>query len=185
MGGPFNRYQAVETGMAGDGEAFRVAELLFILDKRGKRTKLTLMKIKFLLLAVWVPLFFTGCAATLQSAHFPDQTKVVEDAGKGRIYVIRPGLTGIGIGTEVRDDGKLIGSTGPHGFLCWERAPGNAVITSTAENTSEVQVPVQAGQVNYIVEQLDFGWISTVNRLEVVSEAEAAAALKKCKPPIH
>jgi hypothetical protein len=143
------------------------------------------MKFRCLLFVALIPLLFTGCASSLQSAHFPDQAKIVEDPGKGRIYVIRPGLTGIGITTDVRDDGKLIGSTGPHGFLCWEREPGDATITCTAENVSEVQVAVQAGKVNYIVEQLDFGWITTSSRLEVVSEDAAGIALKKCKPPIH
>ena len=156
-----------------------------ILDKWGNRMKIALMKIRFLLFASLLPLLFTGCASTLQPAHFPDQTKVVEDPGKGRIYVIRPGLTGIGITTDVKDNGQLVGSTGPHGFLCWERAPGDAVITSTAEDTSEVQVTVQAGKVNYIVGKLDFGWIITSSRLAVVSEEEARVALKKCHPPVH
>jgi len=143
------------------------------------------MKIKSLLAAIVIPILFGGCASTLQPAHFPDQAKAVEDSGKGRIYVIRPGLTGIGIGTEVRDNGELVGSTGPHGFVCWERAPGGTVVSVTAEDTSEVQVTVQAGQVIYIVEKLHFGWISTSTRLDVVGEAEAAAALKKCQPPDH
>lgn len=157
----------------------------FILDKRRNHTKLERMKISWLLFVLAIPILLTGCASTVQPVRFPDQAKVVEDPRKGRIYVIRPGLTGLGISTEVRDNGRLVGSTGPHGFVCWERAPGEAVISATAEDTSEIRVAVKPGQVVYIIEKLDFGWISTTSRLDLVSETEAAAALKKCKPPMH
>ena len=155
-----------------------------ILDN-WKITKIKLMKIRFLLFLSLMPILLTGCVSSLQSVHFPDQAKVVENPSQGRIYVIRPGLTGLGIATEIRDNGTIVGNNGPHGFLCWERAPGSVTITSTAENVSVIQVTVQAGQVSYIVEKLNFGWISTVNRLDVVSEEQAAVALKKCEPPIH
>jgi hypothetical protein len=142
------------------------------------------VKIKFTALIFIIPFLFLGCAASNQYAHFPDQTKIVEDPGKGRIYVMRPGLTGIGIPTDVRDNGTLIGNTGPHGYLCWERKPGYAIISAEADDLGKVKVNVQAGQVNYIIQKMEFGWISTDNRLDIVSEAAGREALKKCKPPI-
>ncbi len=80
-------------------------------------------------------LVVTGCSSTQQFVPFPDQSKVVEDPSMGRIYVMRPATVGAAISMDVADDGKIIGSTGPHGFLCWERKPGDAVISSKAENT--------------------------------------------------
>jgi hypothetical protein len=141
------------------------------------------MKIKFIHSLSLVLLLFTGCASPQQLFHFPDQSKVVEDPSKGRIYVIRPKLTGIGIPSEISDDGESIGNTGPRSFLCWERKPGNATISGETDNTSEVNVNVQPGEVTYIIQTLHFGWITTDNRLDTVNEDEGKEALKKCKPP--
>ena len=84
---------------------------------------------------------------------------------------------------DVADDGKIIGSTGPHGFLCWEREPGDTVISSKAENTSAVKVSAEPGKVNYIFQHIEFGWVSARNRLDLVSEDEGKKVLKECHPP--
>lgn len=141
------------------------------------------MKIKFLIFLPIAAILFTGCASTQQFVHFPDQTKIVEDPTKGRIYVMRPATVGAAISMDVADAGKIIGSTGPHGFLCWEREPGDAIISSKAENTSAVKVSVEAGKVNYVFQHMEFGWISARNRLDIVSEDEGKKVLKECNPP--
>ena len=128
-------------------------------------------------------MFVSGCASNAQYVHFPDQNKVVEDPGKGRIYLLRPKLAGMGISSDISDDGEAIGCTSPRGFLCWERKPGPTTISGKTDDTSEITVNVQAGEVSYIRQTIDFGWISTDNRLEIVTEQEGKEALKKCKPP--
>jgi hypothetical protein len=141
------------------------------------------VKIKLLLFLFAIPLLLTGCASTQQFVRFPDQTKVVEDPSKGRIYVMRPATVGCGISMEVADDGRIVGSTGSHGFLCWEREPGDAVVSSKAENTSAVKLNVQAGKVNYIFQHMAMGWVIARNRLDIVSEDEGKKVLKECNPP--
>jgi hypothetical protein len=141
------------------------------------------VRIKPLIFIFATSLLFFGCATPQQLVHFPDAKKVVEDISKGRIYVIRPGLTGIGISTDISVDGENIGNTGPQSYLCWEQEPGNVTISAKSDNVSQVEVNVVAGQVNYIIQKLHFGWITTDNQLTVVREAEGKEALKKCKPP--
>ena len=141
------------------------------------------MKVASLTFLSVICLLFTGCASNQQFVHFPDQTKVVEDPSKGRIYVMRPATFGASISMEVADDGKIVGSTGPHGFLCWEREPGDAVISSKSENTGAVKVNVQAGKVNYIFQHIAFGLFLDRNRLDIVSEDEGKKVLKECNPP--
>jgi hypothetical protein len=141
------------------------------------------MEKKFMLLIFALALFVSGCASNAQYVHFPDQNKVVEDAGKGRIYLLRPKLAGIGISPDISDDGEAIGCTSPRGFLCWERKPGYTIITGKTDNTSEITVNVQAGEVSYIRQTIHFGWISTDNRLDIVTEQEGKEALTKCKSP--
>jgi hypothetical protein len=135
------------------------------------------------MLILTASLLFFGCATPQQLVHFPDAKMVVEDPSKGRIYVIRPGLTGLGISTDISADGEIIGSTGPQSYLCWEQEPGEVAISAKADNVSELEVNVLAGQVKYVVQKLHFGWITTDNQLTVVSEDVGKAALKKCKPP--
>jgi hypothetical protein len=84
---------------------------------------------------------------------------------------------------DVSDSGKIIGSTGAQGFLCWEREPGDTVISSKSENTSAVRVSVEPGQVYYIFQHLEIGWVMARNELELVNEADGKKALKKCDPP--
>ena len=123
-------------------------------------------------------LFFVGCASTQQFVPLPDQTKEVEDSAKGRIYVMRPATIGAAISMDVSDEGKIIGSTGAHGFLCWEREPGDVVISSKAENTSAVNLPVKAGQVHYIFQHLRLGLVMARNKLEIITEEEGKKDLK-------
>jgi hypothetical protein len=142
------------------------------------------VNIKFILFILVLPLLFAGCASNEQYVRYPDQNKVVEDPAKGRIYVIRPKLAGMGITPQISDDGASIGNTCPRGFLCWERAPGIATISGKTDNISEVTVDVKAGGVSYIIQTIEFGWTSTDNRLDVVSEQAGREALTHCKPPV-
>jgi hypothetical protein len=142
-----------------------------------------IVRIKPLIFIVVIALLFSGCATPQQLVHFPDAKKVVEDPSKGRIYFIRPGLTGIGISMDISVDGEVVGSAGPQSYLCWEQEPGKVTISAKADNVSEVEVNILAGQAKYIIQKLRFGWITTDNQLTVVSEADGIEALKKCKPP--
>jgi hypothetical protein len=69
---------------------------------------------------------------------------------KGRIYVLRTDHLRRGCPSNVWDDGKIVGTLNGEGFLCWEREPGTAVISSKIENTSTLNVNVQAGKCRKI-----------------------------------
>lgn len=128
-------------------------------------------------------LLLTGCAGTKQYVAMPDQSKTVEDATKGRIYVMRPATIGSAISMGVTDGGKPIGATGPHGYLCWERQPGDTILTSSSESENRLSLTVEANKVYYLFQHLRMGmWIAR-SELELVTDLkEALAVLKKCKP---
>lgn len=141
------------------------------------------MKTVQLVVGCVASLLLAGCASTRQFVPLPDQAKKVEDLTKGRIYVIRPATFGAAISMNVSEDGKPIGVTGPHGFLCWERTPGDTIITSTSEGASEVPLTVEPGNVYYLFQHVRMGlWIAR-SELERVDEDEGLKELKKCKPP--
>jgi hypothetical protein len=75
-----------------------------------------------------------------------------------------------------------IGSTGPGSYLCWEREPGDVIVSATSENTSRVALPVRAGSVHYILQSIRMGiWIARTE-LEVMPEDKGKEELKRCKP---
>jgi hypothetical protein len=150
----------------------------------GQPRKSKDVKIKCMPFICLISLLACGCASNEQYVYFPDQKKIVEDPGKGRIYVIAPRLDGMKISPQINDDGESIGNTSARGFLCWERKPGQTIISAQTDNTSEVTVDVQAGKVIYIIQTANMRWTGTDNRLDVVSEQEGREALKSCRPPV-
>jgi hypothetical protein len=128
-------------------------------------------------------LLLAGCASTRQFVPLPDQTKKVEDPSKGRIYVIRPATVGSAVSMNVSEMGKPVGITGPHGFLCWERPPGETIVTGTAEGVSRAPLTIVAGGVYYIFQHVRMGWLMAENQLEVIGEVEGRKVLKSCHPP--
>ena len=136
----------------------------------------------FILGAIFV--LCSGCATTVQFVPFPDQDKTVEDPEKGRVYLMRPASIGGAIPMLVSEGGRQIGETGPKGFLCWKRQPGQTQVLSQAENTDAVNFDVEKGRVYYIFQHVRMGWVKARNELELLpDEEEGKKVLKKCNPP--
>ena len=127
--------------------------------------------------------FLAGCASTTQFAPFPDQAKRVEDPSKARIYVVRTASVGGSVSMKVTDGPTLIGKTGPKGYLCWERDPGEMDLVGKAENTARFPLKVEQGMVYYIEQGVHMGILFARNDLKALTEAEGKAKVAKCKPP--
>jgi hypothetical protein len=135
-------------------------------------------------LVVLTAVTLSACAATKQFVPLPDQSKTIDDPTKGRIYVMRPTSFGAAIPMTVNDGSAGIGQTGPKGFLCWERSPGDAQIESRSEGLSVAHVKVKAGTAHYIFQHIKMGVLQARSELELVPEDEGKKILMKCKPPI-
>ena len=150
--------------------------------------------------ALIVLFLLTACGTTGQFVRLPDQSRVVDDQGKGRIYVIgRPFAINIpshNVSMRVTDDGELIGSIVGRGYLCWERAPGIATITSEAAASpygSVITLTIERGKVHYVLAHIGPKWSAGMFlvpggghlavRLEVVTEDQGKTALAGSKPP--
>ena len=125
----------------------------------------------------------SGCASTKQFVPLPDQTKSIEDPSRARIYVVRPTSLGGAISMTVSDGAKKIGSTGPNGYLCWERDPGDTEIRSKAENTAKLPLKCEAGMVYYIGQHVRMGILFARNKLTMLTDAAGKEKVSKCKPP--
>jgi hypothetical protein len=150
--------------------------------------------------ALLVVFLLTACGTTNQFVRVPDQSGVVDDQGKGRIYVIgRPFSINImshNVNMRVTDDGELIGGIVGRGYLCWERAPGIATIASAAVSSpygSVITLTIERGKVHYVLAHIGPKWSAGMFlvpgggdlavRLEVVTEDQGKRALAGSKPP--
>jgi hypothetical protein len=124
-----------------------------------------------------------GCASPQQFVHFPNQKVKVEDPTKGRIYVLRPSGMSKASSMEIWDGNTHIGNTAASSYLCWERPPGDAIISGKEENTSTVSFWVATNSVHYVFQHLRMGWVAARNEMEMISEEKALPLLKDCKPP--
>ncbi len=125
-----------------------------------------------------------GCASVEQMVPFPDQKVKIENPQMCRIYVMRPaGYFGAAIPMSVKDGDKFIGDTSGASYLCWEREPGDVTISSKSENESWVKLSTVKGQVYYVLQRYEMGFVLARNKLEEVSAEEGLKYLAQCKPP--
>lgn len=137
----------------------------------------------FVMTVCGLALLTAGCASNKQFARIPDLNARVEDPGKGRVYLIRPSVVGSAVSMEVWDGNTHVGNTGSKSFLCWERKPGEAIVSGREENTSTTSLWVKPNERYYIFQHMRMGWVSARNELEVIPEEQALKLLKKCKAP--
>ena len=141
------------------------------------------MKNLLYVLSVGVLVLGSGCASTQQFAHFPDQNRRVEDPEKARIYVVRPTSFAAAVSMRVSDGKTVIGKTGPNGYLCWERSPGEMEILSKAENTARLPLTVEKNKVYYVGQHVRMGILFARNSLSSLPESDGEAKVAKCRPP--
>ena len=143
------------------------------------------------ILTIIIPLlvFSTiGCGkhnSALQVAPVPNQINKLDDPLKCRIYVIRDTSVGPFYTTDIFDGDTFIGTTLAKTYLCWERKPGESVISGTSGGggdpsyslglSKKLEVNLQAGQVIYIRETMWFG-----GGLKLLSTEKGKNALKHC-----
>ena len=147
-----------------------------------------------------VVFLLTACGTTSQFVRVPDQSRVVDDQEKGRIYVIgRPFSINImshHVTMRVTDGGEFIRGIVGRGYLCWERAPGVATIASEAAASpygSVITLTIERGKVHYVLAHIGPKWSAGMFlvpggghlavRLEVVTEDQGKTALAGSKPP--
>ncbi len=124
-----------------------------------------------------------GCATTRQEASFPNQSVAVDNPEMARIFVVRLTPLGSAVPMKIMDGDKVIGNTGGHGYLCWEREPGTTEISGHAENTSNLSLTVEKGRTYYIKQNVRMGILFARNDLELVGEDVGRSLVAKCKSP--
>lgn len=138
---------------------------------------------KKVLFLIGIVAIVSGCASTRQYVKFPDQSVDLEDPAKARIYVARPTSFGGAVSMTVSDGDIVIGKTGPKGYLCWERNPGEMTLTGKAENADLEKMSIQQGYVYYFEQKVKMGILMARNDIIQVEGEEGRKIVSKCKPP--
>ena len=153
--------------------------------QRERKVRMKLLKS---LLVVGLVGMGTGCATTKQLVPLPDQSRKTLDANKARIYVMRrTGMQSAAIPATVWDGSKKVGSTGPSGYLCWDRVPGNVLIQVDWSGTvsTTMRLNCKQGQTYYVIHRFKMGFWTSFrgSSLTLMSQSEGSKELAKCKAP--
>ena len=138
---------------------------------------------KFLPFALLVFLL-SSCVTTTQYIALADSSEVAPDSA--RVVILRKSPLGSAVKANVFQDGKLVGKTGPRGYLAWSApADGQAVeIISKTENRERITIPFLPGQTYYIRQRMSFGWLIGRFKLRLVSPEEGQELMGKLKKPV-
>jgi len=140
-----------------------------------------------------VAVALASCMSSKQFVAMPDPNRTQEDPTKARLYVMRKPLfaniASHNVAIAVHDGNREIGIIAGRSYLCWEREPGTALITSGG---SQLRVTVEGGKSYYILQHVGPDWASVGpltppgggelgTKLELVDEAKGIQDLHKCK----
>lgn len=95
------------------------------------------------------------------------------------IYIYRNETMGATVRMDVAVDGKPLGQTAANTYLYTEVPPGSHVMTSAAENTSELTIDAAAGKLYYVWQEVKMGIIYARNKLSLVDEATGQKGVKE------
>ncbi|MDB6051725.1 MAG: putative lipoprotein [Pseudomonas sp.] len=103
-------------------------------------------------------------------------------ADKGLVYVVRPSSVGMLVSFNVFLDNQAasseVGHTGGNEYIYFYVTPGTHTINSKAENWADLKVDVPAGQVVYIKQEVEMGFVMARNSLVKLNDTEGRYLVK-------
>ncbi len=119
-------------------------------------------------------------AAEYYTKHKGDRRKGEPTEEMALVYVFRPAVVAYAIKTWTFADEQLIGVSKPKGYYFALVPPGKRIIWSKAENTSAIELELEAGETYYFQTMIRMGFGKARVKLEQVDETRAEKFFKKC-----
>jgi hypothetical protein len=135
------------------------------------------------MLIVIVLLMIFGSATLAEEyyvKHKGEKKKAVPTESTGLVYVFRPATMGAAIKTWTFADDQLIGVSKAKGYYFAELPAGKHLIWSKAENTSALEVDIEAGHTYYFKTAIKMGFGKARVKLVAVTAEEAEKFFAKC-----
>ncbi len=126
---------------------------------------------------------FSGCASVSLAPPQADQQakQFIADKDKSNIYVYRNESLGAAVSMPVALNGQIVGKTGAHSYLKLSTEPGSNVVTSEAENSSQITLNTEAGHNYFVWQEVKMGIVSARSKLQLVSEEEGKKGVLESK----
>ena len=137
---------------------------------------------KFAVLACTLALLVLSAAqAADYYTKIKDDHRRVEPAeGMALVYVFRPAVVGAAIKTWAFADDQVIGVSKPKGYYFAQVEPGKRIIWAKAENTSAVEIELQAGETYYFQTKIKIGINKARVSIEQITPEQAEPLFAKC-----
>lgn len=133
---------------------------------------------------IFLAFVLSSCVTTTQYVKFAGSQEVSPDSA--RVVIIRKSPLATAVKANVFQDDKLVGKTGPRGYLSWTAsADGQPVeIISKTENRERITVPFLPGETYYVRQRLSLGWLIGRFKLRLVSKEEGEDLISRLKKPV-
>ncbi len=123
--------------------------------------------------------------APAQAGKYNIETKeitlVEPEDGHALLYVIRTSKGGMAVTMWTFVDETFVGVTRGPGYTFAQVPPGRRMIWTKAENVAALDVDLEAGKTYYMKQVVLPGFGKARTRVEMLTEAEGIAAIKKAK----
>lgn len=139
--------------------------------------------LKKLLCVSVLALGMVGCASVKMAAPADDSVakQFVVKTDKAGLYIFRNESMGGAVTMDVKIDGKAVGQTAAKTYIFTELSAGSHVITSDAENTSEITIEVESGKLYYVWQEVKMGVLSARSKLQQVDEQAGKKGVNESK----
>lgn len=112
--------------------------------------------------------------------HKGDKRRAEPEEGMALVYVFRPATMGAAVKTWAFVDEELLGVCRAKGYFFAQVPPGRHIFWGKAENTSAVELEVEAGRTYYFKKSIRVGFNKAQVKLVQIDEAEAEKYFQKC-----
>lgn len=110
------------------------------------------------------------------------QLPKLPEAGMAVIYVVRPSIVGFitrfNVFVNNQEPQSELGSTSGDDYVYFSLSPGEYRILSKAENWAEITITAKAGDIIFIKQQADMGFVMARNNLSLMESYEGTYHVK-------
>ena len=136
---------------------------------------------------------FVMCSTLLGCANIPEGVALgdPEQDATLKAFAVAPDQTGLFIyrnqrdspevWTNVRLDGTLLGNTSAMTYLYTPVAPGNHVITSSADNADTLELDIKVGTLAYVWQEVEIGADAPQVKFHRMSEQDGRIGVLECE----
>jgi hypothetical protein len=134
-------------------------------------------------LLIMLAVLLSGCASVpMGSADLDAKAKeFAASKDTGALYIYRNETFGAAIPLTVSLNGKTLGQTASKTYYWFKLLPGKYTVQSLAEDTSTIDVNVEAGRSHFVWQEVKMGMWAARSLVQEVDEATGRAGVSESK----